>query len=60
MSIQLTSPRYLYICRRIFRLVAGSLQISKGGLCYPVFFHLVLFLTFRHAPFHDGKSLDTL
>lgn len=32
----------------------------RGGLCCPVFFHLVLFLAFRHAPFHDGKSLDTL
>ena len=48
------------ICKRIFHLIAGSLQTSKGGLCCPVFFHLVLFLAFRHAPFHDGKSLDTL
>ncbi|OFA27508.1 hypothetical protein BW28_00045 [Clostridioides difficile] len=23
-------------------------------------FHLVLFLASRHAPFHEGKSLDTL
>ena len=34
--------------------------IVDGGFCCPVFFHLVLFLAFRHAPFHDGKSLDTL
>ena len=41
--------RYPYICRRIFRLFAGSLQISKGGLCCPAFF-ISFFLTFRHAP----------